>query len=150
MSQQATELLGSSNAANCAGSTIGVADALQEKAPLSKISRIFLGAVPSQGQENTLSSGYFSILGRVSNLGVYVVSENKGTTPVRLELALRDFQLGFISLGRAAEIAGLKYDTFIDELRRRCIELEFGPETAEEAELEERRFLDRTRNAGTV
>ncbi len=59
-----------------------------------------------------------------------------------IERALHSYKQGLISLGRAAEIARLPYDVMIDELERRGISLHFGPESAEKAEQEERRFYE--------
>ena len=57
-----------------------------------------------------------------------------------LQRALDRYRLKLISLGRAAEMAGLPYDKFIDELERKGIPLHFGPESPEEAEREARQF----------
>ena len=54
----------------------------------------------------------------------------------RLLLALDLYMSGKISLGKAAELAGISYDEFWDELRRRGLKLRVGPKTIEEAERE--------------
>jgi len=63
---------------------------------------------------------------------------------MRLSLAIDLYISGKISLGKAAEIAGISYDDFINELRKRGIRLIVGPESPkeEDRELKEaRRFV---------
>ena len=55
---------------------------------------------------------------------------------MRLSLAIDLYISGKVSLGKAAEIAGIPYDDFIDELRKRGIRLIVGPESPEEADKE--------------
>ena len=64
---------------------------------------------------------------------------------LRLMEALSDYQQGFASLGRAAEIAGLPYDQMISELERHAIPVRFGPTDQAEAEQEDREFVERVR-----
>lgn len=73
--------------------------------------------------------------------------EALSTTPFALEIAIGNYQRGLISLGRAAEMASLHYDTLMNELERRGIQLRLGPATPEEAEREERRFFERVRRS---
>jgi predicted HTH domain antitoxin len=56
--------------------------------------------------------------------------------------AITMYQDAIISLGQAAEIAGLPYDSMIVEMRRLGIPLRFGPSSVKEAEEEARQFLE--------
>ncbi len=54
----------------------------------------------------------------------------------RLLLAIDLYMGGRISLGRAAELAGLSYDGFWEALRERGLRIRAGPRSLEEAEAE--------------
>jgi predicted HTH domain antitoxin len=43
-----------------------------------------------------------------------------------------------ISLGKAAELSELTYDKMLEEVRRRCLALSFGPQDLHEAQEEEK------------
>lgn len=60
---------------------------------------------------------------------------------VIVDIAAEQYEGGLISLGRAAEIAGLKYDTMLDELEKRGIAPHFGPPSIEEAEKRGKRLV---------
>ncbi len=69
----------------------------------------------------------------------------KDNPEYRLKLAIYRYQTEEISLGKAAEIAGLYWEDMRDVLIRNGIKPELGPENNEEAEkdyLTLRRFLD--------
>jgi len=62
----------------------------------------------------------------------------------RLLLAIDLYMSGKISLGRAAELAGLSYDEFWEALRERGLKIRVGPKSLEEARAEyeaAKRFL---------
>ncbi|MDQ1327313.1 MAG: hypothetical protein QG641_593 [Candidatus Poribacteria bacterium] len=62
-----------------------------------------------------------------------------------LDLAINEYRNGEVSLGKAAEIAGLCWEDMKDVLIRNGIEPRLGPQTVEEARqdyLTIRRFLD--------
>lgn len=62
----------------------------------------------------------------------------------RLLLAIDLYMSGKISLGRAAELAGLSYDEFWEALRKRGLKIRIGPKSLEEARAEyeaAKRFL---------
>jgi hypothetical protein len=52
------------------------------------------------------------------------------------------YEAGLISVGRAAEVAGLKYDTLLEEFEKRGVQLHFGPVSIEEAERREKRLVE--------
>ena len=52
------------------------------------------------------------------------------------------YETGLISVGRAAEIAGLKYDALLEEFEKRGVQLHFGPVSIEEAERREKRLVE--------
>lgn len=56
----------------------------------------------------------------------------------RLVLAVELYMDGRISLGRAAELAGVSYDDFWSFLRDRGLKIRAGPRNLEEAEMEYR------------
>jgi len=56
----------------------------------------------------------------------------------RLVLAVELYMDGRISLGRAAELAGVSYDDFWSFLRDRGLKIRAGPRSLEEAEMEYR------------
>lgn len=58
-----------------------------------------------------------------------------------VDIAIGRYEAGLISLGRAAEIAGLKYDTMLEELGKRGIVPYFGPSSIEEAEKRGKRLV---------
>jgi len=49
------------------------------------------------------------------------VPEGLDEKDVRLAIAIEAFRRGLISVGKAAELAGIPLQTFIDELKRRGI-----------------------------
>ena len=62
----------------------------------------------------------------------------------RLLLAIDLYMSGKVSLGRAAELAGLSYDEFWEALRERGLRIRVGPKSLEEARAEyeaAKRFL---------
>lgn len=60
---------------------------------------------------------------------------------VSLSFALSRYKAGLVSLGRAAEIAGLPYDKMMDELQKHGISLRIGPSSVEEAERRGERLI---------
>lgn len=52
----------------------------------------------------------------------------------RLVLAVESYMDGRVSLGMAAELAGVSYDDFWDFLRERGLKIRAGPKSLEEAE----------------
>jgi len=72
--------------------------------------------------------------------------------PPTLDYIVEEYQLQRISLGRAAELAGLPYTEMLEELRKRGVQLQFGPQTVEEAEEELsafRKWLKKARESPT-
>jgi len=59
-----------------------------------------------------------------------------------VDLAVRMYESGEVSLGRASEIAGVSYEDMRQILKGRGIKIKVGPETIEEAE-EELKNLER-------
>ena len=55
---------------------------------------------------------------------------------LRLEMAIYRYQTGAISLGKAANLAGVSFEQMREMLSNRGIELHLGPETQEEAKAE--------------
>jgi predicted HTH domain antitoxin len=67
---------------------------------------------------------------------------------LRLEMAIYRYQMGTISLGKAANLAGVSFEQMREVLLNRGITLHLGPETREEANAELttlRSHLDATR-----
>ena len=64
-------------------------------------------------------------------LGLESVRELENHT--RLLLAIDLYMSGKISLGRAAELAGLSYNEFWEALRERGLKIRVGPKSLEEA-----------------
>lgn len=56
----------------------------------------------------------------------------------RLVLAVESYMEGRVSLGKAAELAGVSYDDFWDFLKDRGLKIRAGPKSIEEAEREYR------------
>jgi len=69
------------------------------------------------------------------------------TPRLRLEWAIRQYQLGEISLAKAAAVAGVSFDQFKETLLERGIQPRLGAETIAEA-LEEVAVARRSLNAG--
>lgn len=69
--------------------------------------------------------------------------EEKYAQPMNISLnaAIGRYEAGLVSLGRAAEIAGLPYDKMMDELYKRGIPLRFGPASLAEAERRGERLI---------
>lgn len=144
MSQLENETLGVSNRTNEAALYISVIEPLTEQVTPSRNRPVPL---PQQLEECEGTISAMSIPS-MADMMVYPMDfENTNTTPFVLERALNSYQYGLVSLGRAAEMAGLHYDSMINELERRGIQLHFGPATPEEAEQEERRFLETFRRS---
>ncbi len=55
---------------------------------------------------------------------------------LRLEMAIYRYQTGAISLGKAANLAGISFEQMRDILTNRGVELHLGPETSEDAQAE--------------
>lgn len=55
---------------------------------------------------------------------------------LRLEMAVCHYQAGGISLGKAANLAGVSFEQMREILLNRGVELQLGPETPEEAQAE--------------
>jgi len=55
-----------------------------------------------------------------------------------IESLIQRYRLGYLSLGRAAELAGMHYDEFIDLLISKGISPSMGPESEEEFKEEEK------------
>ena len=55
---------------------------------------------------------------------------------LRLEMAIYRYQTGAISLGKAANLAGVSFEQMREMLSNRGIELHLGPETQEDAKAE--------------
>lgn len=67
-----------------------------------------------------------------------------------IDAAVRRYDAGLISLGRAAEIAGLPYDEMIDEIQRRGKKLRFNPSSLEEAEANEDQLIASFKKLGSA
>jgi len=79
--------------------------------------------------------------------GEKITFEPKRVAAALVGIALSKYAAGLISLGRAAEIAGLPYEDMIDKLRARGISIRFGPESIEEAEAERKDLLEQFRRS---
>lgn len=58
-----------------------------------------------------------------------------------LEIAVKQYEVGLISLGKAAEIANLPYDKMMRKLESRGVPLRLGPPSLDEAKKREERLV---------
>jgi hypothetical protein len=95
--------------------------------------------------ENKMLTGFLEILQqRNSRPRFDMFGVNTLESPLHAILTSQiaeQYSAGLLSLGRAAEIAGLPYDRMIDELTRRGIGLNLGPSSISEAVEDEERII---------
>lgn len=89
-----------------------------------------------EGADLYVSSGYFDNRSELIREALREFLEKLGKNNVEIAVGL--YRKGEISLGKAAELAGVGYEKMKELLVERDIPLRRGPETVEEAEEENR------------